>query len=131
MLDLQCRVQSGDQALSTCFFIPSGTVDLSRHEQTLNTSCLKRQRQLARVHMIIFYRISRLEDSNVLQAWNCPQENLLHVLGQGGRDTVRIDRRVIQPLGLKKDLVPIPFTETNDLVFDRDGQLLSADPTPF
>ncbi len=43
----------------------------------------------------------------------------LHLLGQRGRDAVRIDRRVVEALGLEENLVPVALAEAHDLVLDR------------
>ena len=43
----------------------------------------------------------------------------LHVARQRGRDAVRVDRVVVQPLGLEEDLVPLALGEAHDLVLDR------------
>ena len=43
----------------------------------------------------------------------------LHVEGQRGRDTVRVDFLRGQPLGLEEDLVLVSLRETHDLVLDR------------
>ena len=43
----------------------------------------------------------------------------LDVLGQRGRDAVRIDRGVVEPLRLEENLVPVALAEAHDLVLDR------------
>ena len=50
----------------------------------------------------------------------------LHLLRQRGRDAVRIDRRIVEPLGLEKDLVPVALAEAHDLVLDRRAIARSA-----
>ena len=51
---------------------------------------------------------------------------MLHVLGQRGRDAVRIDGVVVETLRLEEDLVAAALLEADDLVFDR-GAIARAD----
>ena len=69
--------------------------------------------------MVIFHRIAGLEDLGALQPRHRADHRQLHVLGQRGRDAVRIDGRIVQPLGLEEDLVAVAIGEAMDLVLDR------------
>ena len=75
--------------------------------------------QLPRVDMIIFDRISRLQDARRFKARNGFKELLLNLFGQGCRNAVRIDRGIVEPLRLQKDLMLVPVRKSNDLVLDR------------
>ena len=44
---------------------------------------------------------------------------LLHLARQRSRDAVGIDRRIVEPFGLKENLVAVAFAEPHDLVLDR------------
>src|SRR6185312_14285922 len=53
------------------------------------------------------------------QPRNARNHGKLHLFVQRGRDSVRIDRRIVESLRLEENLVPIALAEPHDLVFDR------------
>ena len=69
--------------------------------------------------MVVFDRIARFDHPDLLQPVDRAQKVFLHVDRQRGADPVGIDQRRIQPLRLKKDLVPVAIAKAVDLVLDR------------
>jgi hypothetical protein len=113
------RVQTGHQSLGGGFFIAGGAVDLAGQEKPGNTLCFKGMAQLTRIDVVIFDGVARPHHAGPLEAGNCRQKCDLHLLRQRGRDPVRIDRRIVQPLGLQEDLMAVALAEADDLVLDR------------
>ena len=112
-------IETGDQALRRSLLIAGGAVDLARQEQPRQALGLQRRRQLARIDMVVFDGIARPHDAGALQPGNGGHQRRLDVLRQRGRDAVRIDRRVVEPFRLEKNLVPVALAEAHDLVLDR------------
>src|SRR5262245_51696073 len=69
--------------------------------------------------MVVFDGIAWAEEPSLLKTWDRGHEGKLDFLGQRGLDPIGIDRVVIQPLGLEKNLVSVAIPEPNDLVLDR------------
>ena len=69
--------------------------------------------------MVILDGVAGLQHDDVLESGNRPQQRLLHVPGQGGRDAIRVDRLIVEPLRLEKDLVSGTVGKADDLVLDR------------
>ena len=102
------------------------------HEHTLNTSCLKRQRQLARVHMdhnsnrII--QVGRFENVPPGLGIGSAKKSPARPSGKEVENTVRIDRRVISaPRAQRKIWCPPVPRKPNDLVSIVDS---TRTPTP-
>ena len=74
--------------------------------------------ELARVDIVVLDGVARALHARGLEPRDGLQERVLHVLGQRGRDAVRINRVVIEAFGLQKDLVTAALLEANDLVLD-------------
>ena len=55
-------------------------------------------------------RVARPQDARLLEPRDRMQKRQLDLGGQRGRDAVRVDSVVVQPLGLEKNLMPIPPT---------------------
>ncbi len=98
-------IEARHQPLGCRLLIPGRTVDLPGQEQPLQGLDLEPMGQFARVHMVILDGIAGALDGDLAKAGNCPDEGLLHLFGQGGRNAVGIDRRVIEALRLQEDLV--------------------------
>ena len=64
--NLQGCICPGDKALCCSFLITRRAVDLASKKQTLNTLCLQRVMQIARIKKIIFDRITRACDMTLL-----------------------------------------------------------------
>ena len=115
----QGGVESGEQALGRRFFVAGGAVDLTGQEQPGDPARLQAAVEGARVDVVVLDRIARLQHDRPLEPRDLPQHRRLDRAGQGGRDAVGVDRRVVQPLRLKEDLVPLAPGETHHLVLDR------------
>ena len=63
----------------------------------------------------------------MLQPGDCRNKRRLRVARQGGRDAVRVNRVVVEPFRLEKDLVPLALGEPDDLVLDR-GAIARPNP---
>ena len=113
------RIEPGEQALSRRLLIAGGAVDLASQEEPGNRAGLERVLQGARIDEIILDGVTGTQHSRSFQSRNGLEQAALHILRQGGRDPVRIDRVVVEPLGLEKDLVAVAVAEPADLVFDR------------
>ena len=112
-------VEPGHQPLRRRFLVPRGAVDLPGQEQPGHRPYLERRRQRPRVHMVVFDGIAGAQDPRLLQPRDGGDHRRLHIFRQAGRDAVRIDRVVVQPLGLQEDLVALAFGEAHHLVLDR------------
>src|ERR1051326_6233671 len=69
--------------------------------------------------MIVFDGIARAQDPGLLQAWDRGHEGELNLFWERGGNAIRIDRVVVQALGLEENLVPIAIPEPDDLVLNR------------
>ena len=94
-------------------------IDLTGQIEARQPLQLQRGPELARVDIVVFDRVARPDDADVLEARHGLEERLLHLGGQGGREAVRIDRRVVEALGLEEDLVRVAISEPDDLILDR------------
>ena len=101
-------------------------VDLAGQEQPADRLGFEARGQLARIDIVVLDGIAGPDDARGLEAWDGLEERMLHVLGQRGRDAVRIDGVVVETLRLEKDLVAAALLEADDLVFDR-GTIARAD----
>src|SRR5688572_27830711 len=113
------RVDAGDEPLPRRLFIAGRTIDLARQEKALHELRLQAGLELLRVDIVILDGIAGSEDDAVLEPRNRPDESLLDILGQRGGNPVGIDGRIIEALGLEKDLMRLPILEPHDLVLDR------------
>src|SRR4029078_7449338 len=100
--------------------------DLAGQKQPADRLGFERRSQLARIDIVVLDGIAGPDDARGLETWDGLEERMLHVLGQRGRDAVRIDGVVVETLRLEKDLVAAALLEANDLVFDR-GTIARAD----
>ena len=112
-------MQSSDQPLRSRFFIPGRAIDLARAIQTFEAPHLQPAIERARIHVIVFDRISGLGNPNTLETLNRVQEILLHSDRKRRADTVRIDKMRVEPFWFQEYLVPIAIPEPVDLVLDR------------
>ena len=76
---------------------------------------------------MVFDGIAGLRDDSALKPGDGADISLLHIGGQRSGDAVRIDRVVVQPLGLKEHLMAGLVGKAHDLVLDRRA-IARADP---
>src|SRR5207248_9242921 len=79
---------------------------------------LHRRPRLAPTDVRVGDRVAGPDYACPRESWDRPDQRGLALLGQRGGDAIGVDRAVIEPLGLKKDLVPIALAEAHDLVLD-------------
>ena len=113
------RVDARNDPLRRRFFIAGRAVDLSGQEQTAEPARLQRRIEPARVDVIIFDRIAGSQNARMLEARNRRHERALRLLGQRGRNPVRIDGRIVDALRLEKNLMAVAIGEADHLVLDR------------
>ena len=104
--------------MGTCLFIAGRSVDLTCEVKTGTPLGFQGCPQFAWVDVIILDGISGLNDFNILQTRDCPQERNLRIFRQRGGNPVWINSVVIKTLGLQENLVPIPVTKADDLVLN-------------
>jgi hypothetical protein len=63
--------------------------------------------KLARVDKVVLDRIAGPPHYRSLEPGDGLQQRLLHIARQRGQDAVRVDRVVVEPFRLKKNLVPL------------------------
>ena len=68
MLGPECRINSGDQALSRSLFITGGAIDLSGEVQILNGLGLEGRVELSRREIIVFNGVTRPDDVGALES---------------------------------------------------------------
>src|SRR6202022_2641100 len=107
------------QALRSRLFVARRAVDLARQEKPGNSLGLKRGRELARVDIVVLDRITRPAHDGVLEPGNGGEQRPLDVLRQRGRDPVRVDRVVVETLGLEEYLMAIAMGEADGLPLAR------------
>ena len=69
--------------------------------------------------MVILNGIAGTQDLDAFQSRNRPDEFGLNLFRKRRRDAVRINRDIIDTLGLEEDLMAISLAEAHNLVFDR------------
>ncbi|MGC0321911.1 hypothetical protein ABIG06_002540 [Bradyrhizobium sp. USDA 326] len=114
-----CRIQPGHDALPCGFFVSGGAVDLPGQEQPAQALGLEGRIELTRIHVVVFDRVARPHHLHPLQAWDAGEDRKLDLLRQRGRDAIGIDRRIVEPFRLQKDLMTVAVAEADDLVLDR------------
>ena len=111
-------VDSRHQSLSSCLFVPGGSVGLSGGKQSSDPFGLQRRIQLRRIDEIVLYGVAGAQDLKFFQPGHGMKEPLLDLFGQGRGDAVQVNLPGAQALGLNEDLVPFPVGETDYLIFD-------------
>src|SRR5207247_4551 len=82
-------------------------INLSGQEQPRDTLALQRGLKFAWIDVVVFDRVAGPDNARPRESWDRPDQRGLDLLRQRGGDAIGVDRAVIEPLGLKKDLVPI------------------------
>ena len=102
-------VEPGDQPLGGRLLIAGRAVDLAGEDTGPGSALgLQRRVELARVDVVVFDRVAGPHHPRVLEARDgAPATPPGRPRGRRGRDAVRIDRVVVQPLGLEEDLVAL------------------------
>ena len=113
------RVEAGDEALRRRLLIAGRAVDLPREIEPGKPPRLQARTKLARVDEIVLDGIAGPPHRRAFEPRDRPQHRFLRLPRQRGRDAVRVDRVVVEPLGLEKDLVPLALGKAHDLVLDR------------
>src|SRR6266702_1445277 len=113
------RIEPGDQALPRRFLVPGRAVDLAGQEQAHDALGLQRRLKLSRIDMVVFDGVAGPHHLRALEPGNRRQQLPLHFFRQRRRDSVGIDRRIVQALGLEKNLMSVALAEADDFVLDR------------
>ncbi len=100
------------------FLVTRGAVDLAGEVEAGEGLDLQRQREGARVHVVVLDRVAGLGDDGLFEALDGADVVLLHLGGERGGDAVRVDGRVVEALGLEEDLMALLVGEADDLVLD-------------
>jgi len=115
----QGRIEARHQPLCRRLFIARGAVDLSGQKQASQAPGLQRRIEFAGIDVIVFDGIARPDHLYPLKAGNGRQDRELHLFGKRCRDAVGIDRMIVEPLGLQKDLMALPVRKAHHLILDR------------
>ena len=119
-------VEAGDEPLPGRLLVAGRPIDLPGEKQPREPLRLQRRFELARIDVVVLDRVARADHMCALEPGNRRQQRALHFLRQRGRDSVRVDRGIVEPLGLEKDLVTVALAEADDLVLDRGAVARSA-----
>ena len=112
------RIGTGDQALCTGFLVTGGAVDLPGKIKSLDKTGFQRRAQVARIEIVVFDGIARAGNLRLLETEHAVDHLLLHVEGQAGGNTVRVNLAQLQTFGFDKYLVRRLVGKPHDLVFD-------------
>ena len=115
----QTRVEPSHQALRRSFLVPRRPVDLAGEVQAWDHPRPQRVVERPWIDVVVLDRVARPDHAGIFQPGNGPEQRLLHIAGQGGRNPVRIDRVVVEPFRLEVDLMARFVGEADDLVLDR------------
>ena len=111
-------VDSGDNSLSTSFFVAGSTVNLTRKVQVFNIFQLKSGLQLRRIEIIIFNSVGRFEYFGILQPFYGVQSIQLDIQRKRRRETLEIIFIGVTPLWFEEKLMRVFVRENPKLVFD-------------
>ena len=75
-------------------------------------------RQLARVDIIIFDGVARLQDARLLQSRDGRHQGRLHIPRQGGGNPVGVDGMIVETFRLQKNLMTLAGREAHHLILD-------------
>src|SRR6185369_11720484 len=92
------RVEARGKSLRGSLFVAGRAVDLASQEEPGAALGLKRGGEFARIDVVVFDGVTGPHHAGSLQSRDGCDERALDVLGQRGRDAVRIDRRVVEAL---------------------------------
>ena len=115
---LKMGVDTGHQALCSGFFVTRGTIDLSCQEKARNDTGFQRIMQILWIEIIVFYRISRLENDSIFEAGDSMKCLQLDIQGKGRREPLKIILRTGPALRFQEKLVGILIGKGTQLVFD-------------
>jgi hypothetical protein len=101
----QRRVDAGHDPLRRGLLVAGGPVHLPGQEQAPDRAQLQRRVEFPRVDVVVLDRVAGPEHHRALQPGDRGDHLRLHLARQRGRDPVRIDRVVVEPLRLEEDLV--------------------------
>ncbi len=118
-LDGERRIGPGQKALGRCLLIASGAIDLPGEIQARQGTQHQARGKFARIDVIIFDGIAGTLDHHILKARHRLKKSKLNIGRQRGRNTIGIDRRIVQPLGFEKHQMTVLVGEPNHLVLDR------------
>jgi len=118
-LGTQTGIQTGHQALGSCFFVASGAVDLAGEEQVADALALHVGLEIPGIEEVIFDGIAGAGDVGIFETTNGTHYLHLHIEWQAGGDPVRIEFVGSQAFRLDKNLVGRLVREASDLVLDR------------
>ena len=80
---------------------------------------LKRAVELRRRHEVILHGVAVADYFRLLQAFDAPDQRVLHVCRQAGGDAVRINKLTVAPFRFEKYVVGCPLREAVDLILNR------------
>ena len=121
-------VHPGNQALRTGFLVSGGAVDLPGAVQPGDRAQLQAGPQGARIDMVVLHRITWHDHINRAKPIHGAEHCQLDISRKRRADSVGIDQMAVEPLWLKKHLMPVTIGKTVDLVFDR-GAIAWTDGT--
>src|SRR5205085_4903804 len=113
------RVEPGDQALRGGLLVTRRAVDLAGEKKAGEPLGFERRHELARVDVVVLDGVAGPDHPGVLEPRDRRYQGKLNVVRQRSRDAVRINRRIVEPLGLEKNLMAVAVAEPDDLVLDR------------
>ena len=115
---LPCGIASRDKPLGGSLFVACRAVDLPGQKQPLNGFHLQRRMQRARIDIVILDGVTWPQDNCLLQPRDALDQGFLHAFRQRGRNAVRIDRIIVEPLWLQKHLMSITIAKLDNLVLN-------------
>src|ERR1700760_2886751 len=105
-----------EKALAASLFVARGAVDLASEVEAREALDLESGCQLARIDIVILDGVARPLDDNSFEPRHRFQKRLLDLDGQRSRDAIRIDRVVVEALGLEENLMRRAVGESHDFV---------------
>ena len=112
-------VETGDQTLGARLLVAGRAVDLAGEVEPADGAGLEGRSQVAGVEVVVLDGVAGAGQVRLLEAADAAHELDLYVIGQAGRDAVRVDLVGVEALGLDEDLVGGPVGEALDFVLDR------------
>ena len=126
-LQLQRRVDAGDEALGGGLLITGGAVELSRPVQAGDFFALQGGQQLGGVHAVVLNGIGRPGHLGVLQPGDGVEHLHLHLFRQGGGKALDVQFLGVQSHGFHKQLVPGLVREADNFRLN-GGAVPGTDP---
>src|SRR4029079_14316254 len=109
-------IEPGDEALRRGLLVTGRSIDLAGEEKPPHIADFERRVEPPRVDELIFDGIARPDDLGTFQPGDAANELLLDVSRKRRRNSVGIDQRIVQALGLEENLMRVAVGKALHLV---------------